>query len=175
MRSRAWSSAWPTPATFPWPKIVSTPPNNGCSTPSRLVCCCVRHSISACAMVRRLVWVMDGLAISSHGLRWLERCRRHPGRLGPRARTAMSAQLVAARLTDPQRRLEGDDPGRPPLRRGGRRLDRVDQQFRGTPADVVLRKINGREAGREGIEPRMVVTGDEADVVGAAQLILTQC
>ena len=43
------------PATLPWPKIVDTPAKNGCSTPSRLVCCCVRNSTIACPIVRRRV------------------------------------------------------------------------------------------------------------------------
>ena len=69
---------------------------------------------------------------------------RRRERLGPgSARSAdlrgvaHGAQLVPARLTDPQRRLERDDLDGPPLRRAGGRLDRIDQQLRGAAPDLV--------------------------------------
>ncbi len=48
-------SAWPTPATLPWPKMAKQPAKKRPSTPSRSTSWRVRNSTSACAMVRRRV------------------------------------------------------------------------------------------------------------------------
>jgi hypothetical protein len=41
-------------------------------------------------------------------------------------------------------------------------------------ADLVLRQIDGRESRRERVEPRVIVTGDDPDVLRAADLVLPQ-
>ena len=51
MSSRCSSSAWPTPATLPCPKMPKQPAISRCSTPSRSVCWLARNRTSAWATV----------------------------------------------------------------------------------------------------------------------------
>src|SRR5262245_51123547 len=60
MRPRISSSACPTPATLPWPKMPKHPAKNGCRRPSRSLNCALRKRTSACAMVSRIVEAMIG-------------------------------------------------------------------------------------------------------------------
>src|SRR5262245_12230364 len=55
--SCAWNSASPMPATLPCPKIAHTPANSGTSLPSRMLRWLARYRTTACAMVRRTVFI----------------------------------------------------------------------------------------------------------------------
>ena len=50
----------------------------------------------------------------------------------------------------------------------------IEQEPRAFLAKLVLGQVDGREARRERVEPRMIVAGDDGDVFRAAQLVLLQ-
>src|SRR5687768_695398 len=79
------------------------------------------------------------------------------------------APFEAAGFPNAQRGLEHDRAsagGRPPRRRAA---GAVEEQPRAFLSELVLGQVDGGEARRERVEPRMVVAGDDGDVVRATQ------
>src|SRR4029450_717685 len=73
MRSASCCSAWPTPATLPWPKMPKHPGIRRCSCPSRSLYWLARNRTTAWATVSRMVPTLHNLLMDL----WLG-CRR-PG------------------------------------------------------------------------------------------------
>ncbi len=87
---RAWwygtpsscSSAWPTPATLPWPKIPKQPAIRRCSVPSRSLYWLARKRMSACATVNlmHVPFPSSATADRAPGRPSCHGSRRAPGR-----------------------------------------------------------------------------------------------
>ena len=119
----ASSSAWPTPATLPWPKMPKHPAISRRSTPSRSLYWLARNRTRAWATVRRIVTSSRFLLgqmcrrLSTGAERQLERVAAGRGRHGSRTPRARPVTSQAVRDHRQQRRVAPLVAGCAPRRR----------------------------------------------------------
>src|SRR3954451_17132781 len=143
MAACSCSSAWPTPATLPCPKMPKQPGMSRCRTPSRSLYWLARKRTSAWATVSRsgiddLLEHRCHLVLSGHGVRAGEpRGHQRPGRVAEPHRALeppAGQQAVAQRAAERVARAQSVDH----VDRHGRDLDTLVTAFRHAPARAAL-------------------------------------